>query len=98
MNTDFNPALLAPSPNAPTPTTREAFDEFVAGTFFRQMLKSLRAGTGEVPYMGGSRAEEVFRERLDGRIADDLAARNGGAWTEDLYETFAAQSLDAPRA
>ena len=98
MNADFNPLPLAPPNHPATPATREAFDEFVAGTFYRQMLKSLRAGTGEVPYMGGSRAEEVFRERLDGQIADDLAARHGGAWTEDLYETFAAQTLGGPRA
>ena len=73
-------------------STREAFDGFVAGTLFRRMLSALRSGQGETAYFGDSQGSKIFRERLDGEIADRLAAADGGGLTADLYAAFAAQT------
>ena len=78
----MSPISLPPTAAPATPpvkppaelSTREAFDGFVAGTLFRQMLSQMRAGQGETAYFGDSQASKVFRERLDGEIADRLAA------------------------
>ena len=89
------PPSLSLPPSAKPPedlSTREAFDGFVAGTLFRQMLKSLRTGTGETPYFGNSQAEEIFRERLDGELADRFASSHGKTLTQDLFETFSGQT------
>lgn len=73
-------------------STREAFDGFVAGTLFREMLKSMRTSMGETPYFGNGQANKIFRERLDGELADQLAATGGKTLTQDLYEAFGHQS------
>ena len=88
------PSALRPPPSAPhaAPETREAFDGFVAGTLFRQMLEAMRSGTGEVPYFGNGRAHEVFRSQFDGAVADRLAESSAGPLTQELFEAFAAQT------
>ena len=88
---------ILPPPAAPVAppadlSTREAFDGFVAGTLFRRMLSQMRSGQGENPYFGGSQATQVFRERLDGEIADTLAAADGGRFTAELYKAFSHQT------
>ena len=90
LPSDFRPLT---SPARPTDlSTREAFDGFVAGTLFREMLKSLRTSTGETPYFGNGQADKIFRERLDGQLADTLAATGGKSITQDLYEAFGNQT------
>ena len=90
------PSALNLQPQAAGPpedlSTREAFDGFVAGTLFREMLKSLRTSTGETPYFGNGQADQIFRERLDGELADRLAATGGKSITQDLYEAFGQQT------
>ena len=87
------PPTAAPPSVPPTDlSTREAFDGFVAGTLFRQMLSQMRTGQGETAYFGDSRASKIFRERLDGEIADRLAAADGGTLTAELYEAFSHQT------
>ena len=96
----MSPPTLPPSAFRPPPadappadlSTREAFDGFVAGTFYRRMLSQMRGGQGETAYFGDSRASKVFRERLDGEIADRLAESDGGALTADLYAAFTNQT------
>jgi Rod binding domain-containing protein len=66
----------------------EAFQKFVAGSFFRQMLKSLRSTVGKPPYFHGGQAEEVFRSQLDEQLADELAESHGAAISAPLYESF----------
>ena len=81
--------LVPPQAEPPADlSTREAFDGFVAGTLFRQMLSSLRTSTGETPYFGNGQADRIFRERLDGELADRLAATSGKTLTQDLFEAF----------
>ena len=95
MNASSLPPSALPLPPSATPpadlSTREAFDGFVGGTLFRRMLSQVRSGAGENPYFGNSQATKVFRERLDGEIADRLAAADTGL-TADLYEAFARQT------
>ncbi|MEM7810211.1 MAG: rod-binding protein [Planctomycetota bacterium] len=70
------------------PTTREAFRDLVAGTFYKQMLAELRSSEKPVPYIGGGRAEEVFREQLDQTLAENFAASHGDPLVAGLYEKF----------
>jgi len=68
---------------------KEAFRDFVGGTFYQQMLKSLRKSTtGKAAYMNGGKAEEMFRGQLDQQIADDLARSHGGNVADSLYDAF----------
>lgn len=68
--------------------TRQAFQDFVAGTFFKQMLKSLRSGQGEIQYLGGGQAEKLFRGQLDQQLAEDLARDHGAPFAAPLYQNF----------
>ncbi|MBL4886438.1 MAG: rod-binding protein [Planctomycetaceae bacterium] len=69
-------------------TTEQAFQDFVAGTFFSMMLKALRSTQSEVQYMSGGKAEETFRGQLDQQIASDLASEHGKAFSDPLYPNF----------
>ena len=87
-------------PTAQTPTGREkdvrqAFQDFVAGTFYKQMLKSLRKTTRPAAYFDGGQAEKIFQGQMDQQIAEDLARDNGAAFSDPLFQTFAAQ-INAP--
>ena len=100
MTSPANPLASIATPA--TPATRQAelkkvFNEFAAGTFYREMLSAMRKSQGKPAYFDGGHAEEVFRAELDRHIADDLAARHGEAFTKPLYDTFARQLLAAPR-
>lgn len=79
------------------PEVKKVFQEFAAGTFYREMLGSLRKGTGKPAYFHGGYAEDVFRSEMDRHIADDLAAKHGEAFAGPLYENFAQQVLGAGR-
>ncbi len=68
--------------------TKQAFQNFVAGTFFKQMLKSLRSGQGEIQYLGGGQAEKMFRGQLDQQLAEDLAKDHGAHFAAPLYPNF----------
>ena len=100
---DPTTTLAALRPPGATPpagevTTREAFDDFVAGTFYRELLKGLESAAGSNPYFGGGRAEATFRAQLHGELADSLASAGGGSLTGALYEAFANQTgLDPGR-
>ena len=76
---------------------KKVFQEFAAGTFYREMLGSLRKGTGKPAYFHGGQAEDIFRAEMDRLIVDDLAAKHGEGFAGPLYETFAQQTLGAPR-
>ena len=69
-------------------TTRQAFQDFVAGTFFKQMLKSLRSTQGEVHYLNGGQAEEMFRTQLDQEMAEQLAHEHGAPFVGSRFERF----------
>lgn len=75
------------SKNGPS-AVKTAFQDAVAGLFFGQMIKSLRAGVGKPAYIHGGQAEEMFQSQMDQKVAENLARQNGGALVEDLYQRF----------
>ena len=76
---------------------KKVFQEFAAGTFYREMLGALRKGTGKPAYFHGGYAEDVFRAEMDRHIVDDLAAKHGESFAGPLYDNFAQQVLDGGR-
>lgn len=70
--------------------TREVFKNFVAGTFYQQMLKAMRSSQGEVQYLGGGQGEKMFRSQLDQQISEQLAMHHGDAFAAPLYDNFEA--------
>jgi hypothetical protein len=76
---------------------KKVFTEFAAGTFYKEMLGSLRKGAGKPAYFDGSYAEDVFRAEMDRHIADNLASEHGEAFAGPLYDNFARQVLGGGR-
>lgn len=87
-----------PSASAPNEQTevRQAFQEFVSGTFFRQMIKSLRSAQSEPAYFHGGQAERIFQGQFDEQIADDLAKKHGAALADPLFKAFESQRTGQP--
>ena len=77
------------------PTTEEAFQDFVAGTFYKLMLKEMRKSQGKPAYFHGGQAEDVFQSQMDQQVAEDLAHSQGAVFAEPLFQVFSSQlSLD----
>ena len=68
---------------------RTAFQTFVAGTFYKQMFKSLRKMTKPPAYFHGGQAEEMFRSQMDQEVSENLAKRQGDALSGPMYHAFA---------
>ncbi|HUG89523.1 MAG TPA: rod-binding protein [Planctomycetaceae bacterium] len=77
--------------SAASPELHQAFQDFVAGTFFQQMLKALRKTQGQAAYFHGGQAEQIFQGQFDQQIAEDLARDHGAAFAEPLFNSFAAR-------
>lgn len=87
--------MPAPGSSAPAPSadggdakTREAFQQFVAGTFFQQMFKALRDTQQKPKYFHGGQAEEIFQGQLDQQLSEDLAKKHGDQFVGQLYDSF----------
>lgn len=70
--------------------TKEAFQEFVSGTFYQQMFKAMRSTQKKAKYFHGGQAEDVFQSQLDQKFSEELAKSNGGSFSDSLYDAFAA--------
>ena len=70
---------------------KEKFQDFVAGTFFRQMLKALHGTHDKAAYFHGGQAEQIFQGQFDQYVAEDLARHHGGAFADQLYNVFSNQ-------
>jgi Rod binding domain-containing protein len=79
-------------PKLSQPDARETFQDFVAGTFYKQMLKALRKTHDKPAYFHGGQAEEAFRGQLDQQIAEDLARTTGAAFSDELFTAFIRNS------
>jgi Rod binding domain-containing protein len=64
------------------------FQDFVAGTFYKEMLKSLHKMHGKAAYFDGGQAEKIFQGQLDQQMAEDLARSHGSQFSDGLYEAF----------
>ena len=79
------------APSAPTAdqlTEREAFDRFVGGTFYRQMLSAMQKTVGKPAYFHGGQGEEVFRGQLNSILADKMAEATADQFTGPMFELF----------
>lgn len=70
---------------------RDKFNDFVAGSFFKSMLESMRKTVGKSQLIHGGRAEEIFRSQLDNTLVERMADRSGGGFSEKLFEQFVLQ-------
>jgi Rod binding domain-containing protein len=97
-------ALQAPAARAPNEhdlLVREKFQDFVAGTFYKQMLKALRSTQGKPAYFHGGQAEEIFKSQMDEHVTDQLAKSHGEPFASGLFSSYAqAHSIatDSPAA
>jgi len=74
-----------------TDETREAFDKFVGGTFYRQMLGEMQKSVGKPAFMHGGQAEETFRSELNSHLADKMAESSAQDFTGSMFELFQLQ-------
>jgi peptidoglycan hydrolase FlgJ len=86
-----------PADDARLGELKKVFNEFTAGTFYREMLEAMRKGTGKPAYFDGGQAEKIFRAQLDRQIADRLVVQHGEQFSNPLFENFSQQLLAAPR-
>jgi len=70
---------------------REAFQDFVSGTFYKQMLKALRETQSKPAYFHGGSAEEMFQSQMDQQVAEDLAKDHGSEFSDPLFAAFSRQ-------
>ncbi len=68
---------------------RETFDQFVGELFYGQMLKAMRQSVGKPAYFHGGRAEEIFQDRLDQVLAEEMTAASASSFTGPMFELFA---------
>jgi peptidoglycan hydrolase FlgJ len=87
-----NPQSAAGQGSAPRPKDdklHQAFQSFVAGTFYKQMFKSLHKMHKKPAYFHGGRAEEIFQGQMDQEVSENLAKRQGDALADSMYKAFA---------
>lgn len=82
----------AKAPNAQEGQAQDKFQDFVAGTFFKLMLKSLRSAQKPPAYMHGGQAEKIFQGQFDEQISETMAKKNGKAISGPLFPAFARQT------
>jgi peptidoglycan hydrolase FlgJ len=89
----LSPAQMAggAEPSAPSEDQlgeRKAFDQFVGGTFYRQMLGAMQKTVGKPAYFHGGQAEEMFRGQLNQILADKMAEATADQFTGPMFELF----------
>jgi Rod binding domain-containing protein len=79
-----------------SPSSKEklesTFQDFAAGTFYKEMLKSLRKMHGKPAYFYGGHAEEIFQGQMDQHVAEELAHSKGSQFSAPLYKGFLSHS------
>jgi len=79
--------LLTQSP-ADKEKLKSTFQDFAAGTFYKEMLKSLRKMHNKPAYMYGGHAEEVFQGQMDQEVAETLAHNKGSQIADPLFQGY----------
>lgn len=83
--------LLNQSP-ASKEKLKSTFQDFTAGTFYKEMLKSLRKMHNKPAYVYGGRAEEIFQGQMDQQVAENLAHSKGSQISEPLFQGFMSRA------
>lgn len=84
---------IALNAKPPRPDLRKQAEEFVAMTFYSQLLKQMRNSSLKGEYMHGGRGEEIFAARLD----MELVRRIGQSGRVPLVDTI-VKHLSRPTA
>jgi Rod binding domain-containing protein len=79
---------LSPNSGADKGDLKSNFQDFVAGTFYKEMLKSLHKMHGKSAYFDGGQAEKIFQGQLDQQTAENLAHSRGSQLSDGLYQAF----------
>jgi Rod binding domain-containing protein len=79
--------LVNQSPNSKD-KMQSTFQDFAAGTFYKEMLKSLHKMHGKPAYVYGGRAEEIFQGQMDQQIAEEMAHSKGSSIADPLYKGY----------
>lgn len=83
--TEMKPART-PSPEELE--VKEKFQDFVAGTFYKRMLKALRSTQNKPAYLHGGQMEDIFQQQMDDVIAEDMAKHHGASFAEPLFDSY----------
>src|SRR3569623_3576163 len=75
-----------PAPTAAELEVRAKFQEFVSGTFYKQMLKSMRSSQKKPAYFHGGQAEDIYQSQMDEIVTDDFAKNHGNNIADSLYD------------
>lgn len=67
---------------------RVIFQDFVDGTFYKQLLKSLHQFHDMPAYFHGGQAENIFQSQLDQQVAEDLVCNQGAVLSDPLFTVF----------
>lgn len=65
---------------------RSAYQELVAGTFYKMMLKALRSTQSDLPYIGGGQTEKLFSAQFDDLVTTDLSKSHGDWFSDPLFQ------------
>jgi peptidoglycan hydrolase FlgJ len=71
-----------------TNAEREAFDNFVGQTFFKQMLSAMRKTVDEPAYFHGGQTEEVFQNQLDQVLSERMTDAAASEFTDPMFELY----------
>jgi hypothetical protein len=67
------------------------FQDFVAGSFYKTMLKSLRDGQKPPQYFYGGNSERIFQKQFDEQLAETLARDHGAQLAAPFYDLYSKQ-------
>lgn len=70
---------------------KEKFQDFTAGTFYKQMLKAMRDTQQKPAYFHGGQAEEVFQSQMDDIVTNNLAKSHGASLSDSLFKVYQQQ-------
>jgi Rod binding domain-containing protein len=74
--------------HGPKGDMKSTFQDFVAGSFYQEMMKCVRKMHGKPAYLYGGKAEEVFQGQLDQQVSQDLAHSHGNQFADSLFQAF----------
>lgn len=66
--------------------TREQFQNILGELLFGQMISAMRKNVGEAAYFNGGRAEEVFTQQLDQKLAQKISEQCSESFVGPMYD------------
>lgn len=67
---------------------RETFDQFVGGSFYGMLFKTMRESVGKSAYFDGGQAEEIFQQQLDQVMTEKMTEATASSFTGPMFELF----------